>query len=142
MRRVEPWLLPATPDEGRMWLTWLVRLRWLALFAQAVTLAFVFKMLDGFGVIVAWIATMSVLAAANLWAWTRAAQGDEVPAGGVLVHLLVDVLALTTFFGIGGGPDNPFVSLYYVHVAMAAVMLPPRLAFLVIATALVGYSAT
>jgi two-component system sensor histidine kinase RegB len=131
MRRVEPWLLPATPDEGRMWLTWLIRLRWLALFAQAVTLA-----------IVAWVATMATLAVANVWASTRATQAGDVHPGGVLVHLLLDVVALTTFFGIGGGPDNPFVSLYFVHVAMAAVMLPPRYAFLVVAVALLGYSAT
>src|SRR5688572_6698889 len=136
MRRVEPWLLPATPDEGRMWLTWLVRLRWLALFAQAVTLAFVFHMLNGVGVIVAWVATMATLAVANVWASTRATQAGDVHPGGVLGHLLLDVVALTTFFGIGGGPDNPFVSLYFVHVAMAAVMLPPRYAFLVVATAL------
>jgi two-component system sensor histidine kinase RegB len=142
MRRVEPWLMPATPDEGRMWLTWLVRLRWLALFAQAVTLAFVFHMLEGVAVIVAWVVTMAALALANVWAQARATQQDEVAPSGVLVHLLLDVAALTTFFGIGGGPDNPFVSLYFVHVAMAAVMLPPRYAFLVVATALIGYSAT
>ena len=42
-----PWLPPADPDEGRLWLSWLVRLRWLALFAQGVTLGFVFNLLDG-----------------------------------------------------------------------------------------------
>ncbi len=142
MRRVAPWLLPAIPDEGRLWLTWLVRLRWLALFAQAVTLAFVFHMLHGPGVIGTWIATMAILVAANLWAAARAAQHEEVQPSSILGQLLLDVAALTTFFAIGGGPDNPFVPLYLVHVAMPAVMLPPQLAGVVIAAAMVGYTAT
>jgi two-component system sensor histidine kinase RegB len=99
-------------------------------------------MLDGPAVIGAWIATMVVLGIANLWATARAAQHDDVQTSGILGHLLLDVVALTTFFAIGGGPDNPFVPLYLVHVAMAAVMLPPRLAGVVIAAAMVGYSAT
>jgi two-component system sensor histidine kinase RegB len=142
MRRVPPWLLPAIPDEGRLWLTWLVRLRWLAVFAQAVTLAFVFHMLHGVQAIGTWMATMAILVVANLWATARLAQAEEVRAGSILGHLLLDVAALSTFFAIGGGPDNPFVPLYLVHVAMAAVMLPPRHAGVAIGAAVLGYSAT
>lgn len=139
-RRSSPWLLP-DPDEGKLWLTWLVRLRWLALFAQAVTLAFVFHLLDGVPALAVWGVTMAVLGALNAWTVGRMAQTEEVPAMGVLGQLLTDVAALTAFFAVGGGPDNPFTTLYLVHVAMGAVMLPPRLAAVVAAAVLVGYSA-
>jgi two-component system, sensor histidine kinase RegB len=136
-----PWqLLPSDPDEGKLWLTWLVRLRWLALFAQAVTLAFVFQLLQGAVPILAWLGTMAVLGLANLWAIARQGRAEEVPATAVLGQLLIDVLALTTFFAVGGGPDNPFTPLYLVHIAMAAVMLPPRFSAVVATAVLAGYS--
>ncbi|MCB9688792.1 MAG: HAMP domain-containing histidine kinase [Alphaproteobacteria bacterium] len=140
-RRTSPWLAPGDPDEGKLWLTWLIRLRWLALFAQAVTFAFVFHLLDGVPALVVWGATMAVLAALNAWTVGRLGQTEEVPAVGVLGQLLTDVAALTAFFAVGGGPDNPFTTLYLVHVAMGAVMLPPRLAAVVGAAVVVGYSA-
>lgn len=135
-----PWLLPADADEGKLWLTWLVRLRWLALFAQTVTLAFVFNLLDGWTPIVVWVATMLALGLANLWAVGRQANAEDVPPDAVLGQLVIDVAALTTFFLVGGGPDNPFTPLYLVHIAMAAVMLPPRMAGTVAGLVLVGYS--
>ena len=71
------WLFPTAPDEGTVWLIWLVRLRWLALFAQTVTLAFVFQMLDGGVAIGTWVAAMGVLAGANAWATGRPSQRGE-----------------------------------------------------------------
>ncbi len=135
------WLFPVAPDEGTLWLTWLVRLRWLALFAQTVTFAFVFSLLDGITAIGVWATTMAVLVIGNALAITRLGQGDEVPARNVFGQLALDVVALTAFFVIGGGPDNPFTPLYLVHIAMAAVMLPPRFAGALALAVIVCYSA-
>jgi two-component system sensor histidine kinase RegB len=135
-----PWLLPTASDEGRIWLTWLVRLRWLALFAQAVTLAFVFNLLHGVEPIVVWCVTMGFLVGANLWSVGRLALGDAIQPHSLLLHLLVDVVALTAFFAIGDGPANPFTPLYLVHVAMGAVILPPRYAGAVALFVVVAYS--
>lgn len=140
MRRTSWRLLPSDPDEGKLWLIWLVRLRWLALFAQTVTLGFVFQMLDGAVPILVWLGTMAVLGLANLFAIARQSRAEEVPPTAVLGQLLIDVAALTTFFAIGGGPDNPFTPLFLVHIAMGAVMLPPRYAAVVAGCVLVGYS--
>ncbi len=139
-RRDSPWQVPGDPNEGKIWLTWLVRLRWLALFAQAVTLAFVFHLLDGVPALVVWGATMGLLALLNVWTVGRLAQTEDVPPSGVFGQLLADVAALTAFFAVGGGPENPFTTLYLVHVAMGAVMLPPRLAAGVAGSVLLGYS--
>src|SRR5204862_105282 len=43
-----------------------------------------------------------------------------------LAQLGIDVVALTGFFVLAAGPENPFTILYVIHVAMAAIMLPPR----------------
>lgn len=134
-----PWLPPTDPDEGKLWLSWLVRLRWLALFAQAATLGFVFNLLHGWGALLAWGLTMAALFLFNAWTVTRLELREEVPESGVLVQLLVDVAALTVFFAISGGPDNPFLPLYLVHVAMGAVMLSPRLAAVLTAAVLAGH---
>ncbi|HHO53184.1 MAG TPA: HAMP domain-containing histidine kinase [Deltaproteobacteria bacterium] len=132
-----PWRLQNTPGEGALWLSWLVRLRWVALFAQAVTLAFVFKMLHGVGVIAAWFTIMAALGVANAWAVRQLEHGTP---NAILAHLLLDVIALTVFFTIGGGPDNPFTPLYLIHIAMAAVMLPPGHSGLLAASVLACYS--
>ncbi len=118
------WLFPTVPDETLLWLIWLVRLRWVALFAQAVTLAFVWQMLPGAWAIATWLCVMGAVALGNGVAIAQLGQRHTSHAA-VLAHLIVDVLALTAFFGIAGGPDNPFVLLYLVHIAMGAVMLPP-----------------
>jgi len=135
-----PRLLPPTPDEGTLWLTWLVRLRWLALFAQLVTLAFVFNMLDGVNAIVPWAVVMLLLGLANLLAVARMQSAEEIPARNVAGQLVLDVLSLTALFLVAGGPSNPFTPLYLVHIAMAAVMLPQRHAGLVGAVVVAGYS--
>ncbi len=122
---------PVARDEGQMWLGWLVRLRWVAIFAQAVTLSFAVQLIDRptvvlpvlYGVIVA-------LAVANLVAARSAASDEPIPETRILGQLVLDVFALTAFFLLAGGPDNPFTPLYLVHIAMGAVMLTPARAAL------------
>lgn len=109
-----------------MWLGWLVRLRWVAIVAQATTLSFAIQLIDRpqivlpllYGVIV-------LLGVANLYA-VRVANSDEpIYEGQLLGQLVLDVGALTAFFWMAGGPDNTFTPLYLVHIAMGGVMLSP-----------------
>jgi len=139
MRRFGPPLFSSSSDEGQLWLTWLSRLRWLALFSQAVTFAFVFQMLDGWPTIVIWLVTMAVLAVANVWVVGHSLH-REVSSGAVFGNLLLDVAALTTLLVISGGPDNPFSLLFLAHIAMAAVMLPARHAGALAVAVLACYS--
>lgn len=125
---IEPWHAHVQANEGKIWLRWLVRLRWVALFAQATTLAFVFKLLDGTVPIVVWVVVMALIAMVNLVGIRRLSVSDEVTAGNLFWHLLFDTAALTMLFFVSGGPANPFTPLLLVQVAMGAVMLPPRLA--------------
>lgn len=52
-------------------------------------------------------------------------QGRGVHSWAVPIISAVDVLLLTGLLFFSGGPSNPFASLYIVHIALAAVVLPP-----------------
>jgi two-component system sensor histidine kinase RegB len=126
-----PWQLAEGKDEGAMWLAWLVRLRWVAIVGQIVTLSFTFQVLDRPAVVVPLLGgAIGVLAVTNSFAIRALRERSHVPPETLLLQLMVDVLVLTGFFLVAGGATNPFVMLFLVHVAMAAVMMRPRHAVL------------
>lgn len=51
-------------------------------------------------------------------------------AGLVYVHLAFDLAALTVILALTGGAENPLQSFYLVEVALAAIVLPTRAAWL------------
>jgi two-component system sensor histidine kinase RegB len=126
-------LTPASVATApRIGLAWLVRLRWLAIFGQ---LAIVFSALFALRVtlplpLVGGLIAMTALSNGVLTLWLRTRD----PAARVLCGVLVlDVLTLTGLLLSAGGPSNPFSVFYLVHVALAALLLAPRPAWLVAA---------
>lgn len=118
------WPFPESPDdEGRLWLKWLVRLRWVAIIAQVLTVTVALRILDGPQVVLALLSLDAVLIAANLRALRRLARDGTVSQRALVSQLGLDVAALTAFFVLAGGVANPFTILYLIHVAMGAVML-------------------
>lgn len=123
-RPINPWQLADDQDEGAMWLAWLVRLRWLAIIAQFITLSFTFMVLDQPTVVLPiLVASMVGLVVANLYSLRLLHARSQIPQEWLLMELLLDILVLTVFFLCSGGASNPFVILYVVHTAMAAVMM-------------------
>ena len=107
-----------------MWLSWLVRLRWVAIAAQIITLSFAFQLIDQpYMVLPILTGVIGTLVLANLYMMRILAANEAVPEGRLLLQLGIDVAALTAFFLLAGGPENTFTSLYLVHVAMGSVML-------------------
>lgn len=128
-RRSSLWpILDVGEDEHMLWLRWLVRLRWVAIVAQIVTLSFAFTVFASPWVAAPLIGVILVLALVNLWAMRSLGTPTTIDQTSLITHLGVDVVALTAFFALGGGPENPFTILYVIHVAFAAIMLRPRLA--------------
>lgn len=113
-------------NENRIWLRWLTRLRWVALGAQIITLGFAWPVLESVSLLGILVFVMLALLLANLRAGMLLRQRVPIDHQTLLWQLGLDVVALTTFFVVGGGPDNPFIVLYLVHVAMGAVMLRPE----------------
>lgn len=130
--QVNPWQLAESRDEGALWLGWLIRLRWIAIIAQLVTLSFTFVLLDPVRVITPiLIGLVGVLCVANVMSLHILRTRDHVPQGFLLSELLLDLAVLTASFYCSGGVTNPFIMLYVVHVAMASVMLRNRYAIFI-----------
>jgi two-component system, sensor histidine kinase RegB len=126
-------------DEGALWLGWLVRLRWVALLAQVLTLSFTFTALQGVWLLAPLAGVMILLAIGNLEAVAALRRGAEITQNRLFGHLALEVAALTAFFVAAGGPNNPFAVLYLVHVCMGAVMLTWGKASLLTALVLACY---
>lgn len=125
--RQTPWALADGQDEGSMWLAWLVRLRWVAIVAQIVTVSFTFGVLDQPAMVLPGIAiAITLLGVANAWAIHQLHEHHPISQGALLAQLLLDVFVLTGFFVVAGGVSNPFLLVYLIHVGMAAVMLETR----------------
>jgi two-component system sensor histidine kinase RegB len=133
-------LVDETADEHQTWMQWLVRLRWVAIVSQFVTLSFSVSLLYSPWLVVPLAAVIGVLALGNLQAIQRLGRGDEVTPNALVAQLSLDIVALSGFFLLAGGRDNPFTILYVIHVAMAAVMLSARRAAAMTAFVLFCYA--
>jgi two-component system sensor histidine kinase RegB len=118
----------------------LISLRYLAVAGQLMTVGFVrIKLGLGIPVVPLVAISLSLLAfnvATHLW-WRRHRRVGALTVG---LQLAVDLAALTLLLYFSGGPGNPFVSLYLVPVALAALALEvwPMIGLTVLAT--VAYS--
>lgn len=114
----------SVPDHGQF-LDTLARLRWLALLGQALAIAVVAHGMDIALPLAPLAAGMAVLAGFNLWlAWRG--EGRPASVAAILGHLALDLGVLAWQLYWSGGPANPFVSLFVVPIALAAVSLPAR----------------
>jgi two-component system sensor histidine kinase RegB len=85
-------------------------------------------------------AILIALAAFALYARARAQRDTPPRRYEVLLHVAVDILALTALLFIGGGTANPFVSLYFVPIALLAFTLPVAQVWTVAGLCALGYS--
>jgi two-component system, sensor histidine kinase RegB len=113
-------------------LAWLVRLRWLAIAGQLgiVALAVLALQISLPLPLVGSLISITALSNLALTAWLRKGEPSAYALSSVL---LLDVLTLTGLLFTAGGPSNPFSVFYLVHVALAALLLAPRPAWLVAA---------
>ena len=119
------------PGEApaRIVLSWLIRLRWLAVVGQVVAIVFTASVLEiryPAGPLVGVLATTLLT---NLLLLSLLRAGFTPPGWITPAVLLLDVGLLTVLLYFTGGPANPFAVLYVVHVAMATVVLGPAWAW-------------
>jgi two-component system sensor histidine kinase RegB len=120
----------ASPDgsyvAGRQNLRLLVQLRWIAVLGQvlAITVAVV-----GFSLALPLFdmaLVVALLVLYNLFSTLRLKWHLPVGQIELFLALLIDVIALTVQLYLSGGATNPFIFLYLLQVALAAVLLRRR----------------
>jgi len=115
-------ILSSLPGHGQ--LSRLVTLRNLAITAQLIILASVWKFLE---LELDWLPMLLVVAALaiiNLLSWLRLCSNKSVSNSELFMQLCMDVFALTILLYFGGGSTNPFISLYLLPLVIAAATLP------------------
>jgi two-component system sensor histidine kinase RegB len=111
---------------GHSQLRRLIALRGIAVVAQLITLAIVWKILE---LELEWqpmLLAIATLVSINLFTWLRLRNNSPVSNPELFAQLSVDVIALTVLLYYSGGSTNPFVSLYLLPLVIAAATLPGR----------------
>jgi two-component system sensor histidine kinase RegB len=129
---------PSAARDVRWFL--LLRLRWIAAAGQAATVAATELILSIDVPILLLAVLISCTLASNAFSWFWSRRRGTAPRGQFVGGLLLtDVLILTGMLYVTGGPENPFTSLYLVHIVLAALMLPPRWTLALSVAAVAGY---
>lgn len=114
---------------------WLLRLRWVAVTGQLITIGVAvlvlrveLQTLPLLAVVMFTVATNAVFA---LWLRSRAGAQDSFDDAGRDLRVLatvmtLDLASLTCLLYFSGGLANPFVIFYFVNLSLAAVVLPSR----------------
>ncbi len=127
-------------QTGRLHLDQLFWLRCLAIMGQFVTIAVVQVLLHVHLPLAPMLCVIVLEITFNAWTWLRASQrGRRETDAELCGQLFVDLLVLSALLFLSGGTTNPFVSLYLPSLAIAAAVLPLRLALWIALLAVVCY---
>jgi two-component system sensor histidine kinase RegB len=116
-----------------------VRLRFGAVLGQLAVILAVRHLLHTALPLVALGAVLALELLVNGWAIAllrRARRGARIHERHVTLSVSLDLLLFSALLYFSGGPANPFSFLYLIHIALAAVVLPPRTSYLLVAGAL------
>ena len=118
-----------TPEHraGRSNLLQLVQLRWIAVAGQLVT---ILVAVTGMGARLPLTEMLALLAALSLFnlasGWRLRSAQRIIGHHELFFGLVVDVLVLSGLLHLSGGITNPFIFLFLLQVVVAAVLLPAR----------------
>lgn len=128
-------------DASRLNLSWLLKLRWVAISGQAIAIAVANLAMSIDLPLLLLLSILFVEGISNLAAAHWAARRATVTEGALVALMAFDVLLLTIILHLTGGPFNPFSSLYLVHIALAAVVLSANHTWALSAFAFVAFGA-
>lgn len=111
---------------GQLNLSFLLNLRWGAVVGQSLAVLIADKVLKLRLPLVPLLVVLLVMALTNLALTAWRARVHEVSDRVVMGVMTLDVVLLTCQLYFTGGPDNPFHTLYIIHIALAGIMLPAR----------------
>ncbi len=126
------------PGESRLRLQTIVRLRWLAVLGQSVTVVGAYWILGVDLPIGACLAVISLSAWLNVVLRIRYPASQRLKSGYAFLMLGYDVLQLACLLYLTGGLENPFAFLLIAPVTVSASTLPPRVTVALGALAIVA----
>ncbi len=117
--------------------SWLIKLRWVAVFGQLLSVLSAWFVFDiDFPVLFTILVVISLTAGSNLFIkywfakWQNIRRQERLPWDLVLgLVLVMDLLSLTTLLFVTGGPNNPFTLFLFVNVSLSALILSRRWAW-------------
>ena len=130
----------AARGAGSASLSRLLALRWLSIAGQIGVIAATMMLLRVDLPLVPIALAIAAQVVFNVLSYARLARAASVSNAELLAQLLVDVAALTLIVYFAGGSSNPMVTLYLPLIAIGAAILPARLAAIVAAASIGGYS--
>ncbi len=123
--------ISADPEQSTEKLVWIVRLRWIAISAQCLTIipAVEFQLLEQ-RLLPQFAGVIVVLAMLNVATWAALRRGTTATPGRLLFQLSVDIAALSSLLALTGGAWNPMVPILFVHTGIGALLLEGQLSLL------------
>ena len=125
MRAVNP--IEITSDQSRLRLQTIVRLRWIAVAGQTITVLVVYWWLQFDILILPCLLMISLSVFLNLILSSKLPAEEQVHSGSASNMLTYDTLQLTSLLYLTGGMQNPFAFLFAVPVTVAASTQPMRI---------------
>jgi two-component system sensor histidine kinase RegB len=135
------------PEQAWVNLNWLARLRWAEVAGQAATVLAGQFLLGGSLPILPLLVVIGVGLVSNI-AIEMYFYGDRRRDGApprpvfewqLALVMMLDIALLTGLLYLTGGPHNPFCFLYLVQIALAAVVVRGRWAWMLVGLSFVGF---
>lgn len=123
--------ITADPEQSTAKLAWVVRLRWVAIGAQLLTVvpALEFRVLE-VEMLPLFTAIVATLAVLNIGTWFALQRGVKGSPLQLLLQLCADILGISALLILTGGAWNPMVPILLVHSVLGALLLEGRLGLL------------
>lgn len=123
--------ITADPEQSTAKLAWVVRLRWVAIGAQILSIlpALEYELLEA-DELPLFATVVATLAALNVGTWIALRRGLQGTPRHLLVQLAADILGLSALLILTGGAWNPMVPILLVHSVLGALLLEGRLGLL------------
>ena len=131
---------PAQLENGAEPLRRLLLMRWFAVAGWLALITAAHPLLAIELPLAPMLAIVALLAGFNLVTRLRLARGGAVADSELFAQFCVDITALTLLLFFSGGGANPLVSLYLPGIAIAAVVLPGRFVWCIVALGVAAYS--
>jgi two-component system sensor histidine kinase RegB len=117
--------ISADPAKSVATLAWVVRLRWIAVSAQLLSIfpALEFRLLE-WRLLPVYLGVIASLALLNLITWLALRRGKTANSAFLtLFQLGADIAALSGLLALTGGAWNPLVPILFVHAGLGALLL-------------------